>query len=170
MKQKVVIQIPCLNEESTIGKVVKKLKKTLPSAQIIVYDNGSTDKSISKARLSGAEVVLEPKKGKGNVVKRMFSDPLDANIYVMIDGDDTYETNKIKESLNTMIKGKYDMLVAKRIHSDPGAYRRGHVLGNMFFSKLVNMVFGDDIKDIFSGYRMFSKRFVKTFPQNSNEF
>ena len=170
MKKKIVIQIPCLNEESTIGKVIKDLKKELSNPEIIVYDNFSTDNTVKEAKKFGAKVVLEKKKGKGNVVKRMFSDNLDANIYVMLDGDDTYDTSKIKESIETFSKEKYDMLVAKRIHSDPSAYRRGHVIGNQIFSRFVNYIFGNDISDIFSGYRVFSKRFIKTFPQNSSEF
>ena len=170
MKKKIVIQIPCLNEESTIGKVIKDLKKELSNPEIIVYDNSSTDNTVKEAKKFGAKVVLEKKKGKGNVVKRMFSDNLDANIYVMLDGDDTYDTSKIKESIETFFKEKYDMLVAKRIHSDPSAYRRGHVIGNQIFSRFVNYIFGNDISDIFSGYRVFSKRFIKTFPQNSSEF
>ena len=170
MKKKIVIQIPCLNEESTIGKVIKDLKKELSNPEIIVYDNFSTDNTVKEAKKFGAKVVLEKKKGKGNVVKRMFSDNLDANIYVMLDGDDTYDTSKIKESIETFSKEKYDMLVAKRIHSDPSAYRRGHVIGNQMFSRFVNYIFGNDISDIFSGYRVFSKRFIKTFPQNSSEF
>ena len=170
MKKKIVIQIPCLNEESTIGKVIKDLKKELSNPEIIVYDNFSTDNTVKEAKKFGAKVVLEKKKGKGNVVKRMFSDDLDANIYVMLDGDDTYDTSKIKESTETLFKEKYDMLVAKRIHSDPSAYRRGHVIGNQIFSRFVNYIFGNDISDIFSGYRVFSKRFIKTFPQNSSEF
>jgi len=170
MKKKIVIQIPCLNEASTIGHVIKDLKKFLPNVEIIVYDNYSTDSTIKEAKKHGAKVVLEKKKGKGNVVKRMFSDNLDANIYVMLDGDNTYDTSKIKQSIDKLFKEKYDMLVAKRIHSDPSAYRRGHVIGNQMFSRFVNYIFGNDISDIFSGYRIFSKRFIKTFPQNSNEF
>tara|TARA_B100001559_G_scaffold143265_1_gene120268 strand:+ start:382 stop:1299 length:918 start_codon:yes stop_codon:yes gene_type:complete len=170
MKKKIVIQIPCLNEESTIGQVIKNLKKDLLNSEIIVYDNSSTDNTIKEAKKYGAKVVLEKKKGKGNVVKRMFSDNLDANIYVMLDGDDTYDTSKIKQSIDTFFAEKYDMLVAKRVHSDPSAYRRGHVIGNQIFSRFVNFIFGNDISDIFSGYRIFSKRFIKTFPQNSNEF
>ena len=170
MKKKIVIQIPCLNEESTVGKVIKDLKRELSNPEIIVYDNSSTDNTVKEARKYGAKVVLEKKRGKGNVVKRMFSDNLDANIYVMLDGDDTYDTSKIKESIERLFKEKYDMLVAKRIHSDPSAYRRGHVIGNQMFSRFVNYIFGNDISDIFSGYRVFSKRFIKTFPQNSSEF
>ena len=170
MKKKIVIQIPCLNEESTIGKVIKDLKKSLSNIEIIVYDNSSTDNTIKEAKKYGAKVFLEKKKGKGNVVKRMFSDNLDANIYVMLDGDDTYDTSKIKQSIDTFHIEKYDMLVAKRVHSNPSAYRRGHVIGNQMFSRFVNFIFGNDISDIFSGYRIFSKRFIKTFPQNSKEF
>ena len=170
MKKKILIQIPCLNEESTIGKVIRDLKKNLPNSEIIVYDNFSTDNTIKEAKKNGVKVVLEKKKGKGNVVKRMFSDNFDANIYVMLDGDDTYDTSKIKQSIDTLFKEKYDMLVAKRTHSNPSAYRRGHVIGNQMFSRFVNFIFGNDISDIFSGYRIFSKRFIKTFPQNSNEF
>ncbi len=170
MKKKIVIQIPCLNEESTIGKVIKDLKKSLPNVEIIVYDNSSTDNTIKEAKKYGAKVFLEKKKGKGNVVKRMFSDNLDANIYVMLDGDDTYDTSKIKQTIDTFHTEKYDMLVAKRVHSNPSAYRRGHVIGNQMFSRFVNLIFGNDISDIFSGYRIFSKRFIKTFPQNSKEF
>ena len=170
MKKKIIIQIPCLNEQSTIGKVIKDLKKVLKNAEIVVYDNFSTDNTVKEAKKHGAKVILEKKKGKGNVVKRMFSDNFDANIYVMIDGDHTYDTSKIKQSIDILYGEKYDMLVAKRIHSDPSAYRRGHVIGNQMFSRFVNYIFGNDISDIFSGYRIFSKRFIKTFPQNSNEF
>ena len=170
MKKKIVIQIPCLNEETTIGKVVTQLKRNLPSSKIMVYDNLSDDKSAENAKNSGAEVVLEKKKGKGNVVKRMFSDPIDADIYVMVDGDDTYDTSKISDSIRLMTEGNFDMLVGYRKHSNPSAYRPGHVFGNKFFSSFVHMIFGNDIRDIFSGYRLFSKRFVKTFPQNSDEF
>jgi len=170
MKKKTLIQIPCLNEESTIGKVIKNLKKDLPNAEVIVYDNFSTDNTVKEAKKHGAKVILEKKKGKGNVVKRMFSDNFDSNIYVMLDGDDTYDTSKIRQSIDKLFREKYDMLVAKRIHSNPSAYRRGHVIGNQMFSRFVNNIFGNDISDIFSGYRIFSKRFIKTFPQNSNEF
>ena len=170
MKKKIVIQIPCLNEESTIGQVIKNLKKDLLNSEIIVYDNSSTDNTIKEVKKHGVKVILEKKRGKGNVVKRMFSDNFDANIYVMLDGDDTYDTSKIKQSIDTFFREKYDMLVAKRTHSNPSAYRRGHVVGNQMFSRFVNYIFGNDISDIFSGYRIFSKRFIKTFPQNSDEF
>ena len=132
MRNKVVVQIPCLNEEKTIGIVVKDIKKKLPSAKIIVYDNDSSDNSITVAKKSGAEIVIEKKRGKGNVVRRMFSDVIDANYFIMIDADNTYDVSQISEALKKMISEKFDMLVAKRIHTDSEAYRKGHVVGNFF--------------------------------------
>ncbi len=170
MKKKVVVQIPCLNEEATIQKVINNFKKIIPSAKIIVYDNNSTDKTVQLSKKCGVEVRIEKKRGKGNVVKRMFSDQIDADFYIMIDGDNTYNIKDIDKSLKLMETENYDMLVGKRVHKNAAAYRKGHVFGNFLFSKFVNLTFGDGIKDIFSGLRIFSKRFVKTFPQNSREF
>ena len=170
MSNNVVVQIPCLNEESTIGDVVRDFKQKLPRSRVIVYDNNSNDNSILLAKKNGAEVVVVNKKGKGNVVRRMFEDNLDYNYFVMIDADNTYDISNIKKNLNKMKNEKFDMMVAKRIHSDSSAYRKGHVIGNYFFSKFVNIIFGNDVTDIFSGFRIFSKRFIKTFPQTSSEF
>ena len=170
MTDKIVVQIPCLNEESTIGDVITQLKKKIRNAEIIVYDNDSRDKSVEISKKHRVKVVTVMKRGKGNVVKRMFSDDLDANFFIMIDGDNTYDVHNISKLMKIMKNGNYDMLVAKRIHSDPLAYRRGHIVGNKFFSKFVNLIFGKDVTDIFSGYRIFTKRFVKTFPQTSNGF
>jgi glycosyltransferase involved in cell wall biosynthesis len=170
MSNNVVVQIPCLNEESTIGDVVRDFKQKLPKSRIIVYDNNSIDNSILLAKKNGAEIVVVNKKGKGNVVRRMFEDNLDYNYFVMIDADNTYDISNIKKNLNIMKNENFDMMVAKRIHSDSSAYRKGHVLGNYFFSKFVNIIFGNDVTDIFSGFRIFSKRFIKTFPQTSSEF
>lgn len=168
--KKIVVQIPCLNEEMGIGNVISKIKKKIPNVRVIVYDNGSTDNSVDISKRKGAEVRFVKKKGKGNVVKQMFSDDLDANFFIMIDGDDTYDVSKINEMLNEMTKYNLDMIVGKRVHSDDLAYRKGHVLGNRFFSNFVNVFFGNDITDIFSGFRIFTKRFVKTFPLHSQEF
>ena len=168
--KKIVVQIPCLNEEMAIGNVISKIKKKIPDARIIVYDNGSTDNSVDISKRKGAEVRFVKKKGKGNVVKQMFSDDLNANFFIMIDGDDTYDVSKINEMLNEMTRYNLDMMVGKRVHSDDLAYRKGHVLGNKFFSNFVNIFFGKDITDIFSGFRIFTKRFVKTFPLHSQEF
>ena len=170
MSNNVVVQIPCLNEESTIGDVVRDFKQKLPRSRVIVYDNNSIDNSILLAKKNGAEVVVVNKKGKGNVVRRMFEDNLDYNYFIMIDADNTYDISNIKKNLNIMKNENFDMMVAKRIHSDSSAYRKGHVIGNYFFSKFVNIIFGNDVTDIFSGFRIFSKRFVKTFPQTSSEF
>ena len=170
MSNNVVVQIPCLNEESTIGDVVRDFKQKLPRSKVIVYDNNSIDNSILLAKKNGAEVVVVNKKGKGNVVRRMFEDDLDYNYFIMIDADNTYDISNIKKNLKIMKNENFDMMVAKRIHSDSSAYRKGHVIGNYFFSKFVNIIFGNDVTDIFSGFRIFSKRFIKTFPQTSSEF
>ena len=170
MSNNVVVQIPCLNEESTIGDVVRDFKQKLPKSRIIVYDNNSIDNSILLAKKNGAEIVVVNKKGKGNVVRRMFEDNLDYKYFVMIDADNTYDISNIKKNLNIMKNESFDMMVAKRIHSDSSAYRKGHVIGNYFFSKFVNIIFGNDVTDIFSGFRIFSRRFIKTFPQTSSEF
>ena len=170
MSNNVVVQIPCLNEESTIGDVVRDFKQKLPKSKVIVYDNNSIDNSILLAKKNGAEIVVVNKKGKGNVVRRMFEDNLDYKYFVMIDADNTYDISNIKKNLNIMKNENFDMMVAKRIHSDSSAYRKGHVIGNYFFSKFVNIIFGNDVTDIFSGFRIFSKRFIKTFPQTSSEF
>ena len=168
--KKIIVQIPCLNEEVGIGKVISKIKKKIPNSRIIVYDNGSTDESVNISKKKGAEVRFVKKKGKGNVVRQMFSDNFDANFFVMVDGDDTYDVSGIDQMLSKMIKYNLDMVVGKRIHNDDLAYRKGHVLGNRFFSNFVNLFFGNDITDIFSGFRIFTKRFIKTFPLHSQEF
>ena len=170
MKDKIVVQIPCLNEESTIGDVITQFKNKIRNTEIIVYDNDSKDKSVEISKKHGVKVVTVMKRGKGNVVKRMFSEDLDAKFFIMIDGDNTYDVSDISKTIKMMRDGTYDMLVAKRIHFDPLAYRKGHIIGNKLFSKFVNLIFGNDITDIFSGYRIFTNRFVKTFPQTSNGF
>ncbi len=169
-KNKIVVQIPCLNEEKGISAVINEIKKKLPKSRIIVYDNGSNDNSVNVAKKSGAEVRFVDKKGKGNVVRRMFSDQIEADYFIMIDGDNTYDVSNLNQMMKLMIKFNYDMIVGRRVHHDSFAYRKGHVLGNRFFSNFVNIFFGKDITDIFSGFRIFSKRFVKTFPLYSQEF
>ena len=170
IRKNVVVQIPCLNEEASVGNVIKKIKKILPKSRIIVYDNGSDDNSVNVSKNNGAEIRYVKKKGKGNVVRQMFSEKIEASFFVMIDGDDTYDVTELNEIILKMNKFNYDMMVGKRIHNDRMAYRKGHVIGNHFFSKFVNIFFGNDITDIFSGFRIFSKRFVKTFPLISQEF
>ncbi len=170
MKKKIVVQIPCLNEEKGIANVIKQIKKITPKSRIIVYDNGSKDQSVQIAKKNGVEVRFINKKGKGNVVRSMFSDKIDADYFVMVDGDYTYDLSNLNKMLELMEKFNYDMIVGKRVHKDTQAYRKGHVIGNKFFSNFVNLFFGKDITDIFSGFRVFSKRFVKTFPVYSDEF
>ena len=136
MTNNVVVQIPCLNEESTIGDVVRGFKKKLPKAKVIVYDNNSTDNSVKLAKKNGAEVTLVNKKGKGNVVRRMFEENINANFFIMIDADNTYDITDIKNNLKKMKDENFDMMVAKRVHSDSSAYRTGHVFGNYFFQNL----------------------------------
>ncbi len=170
MKNRIVIFIPCLNEQATIGKVIKKIKNLVPQALIVVYDNDSTDDTVNVAKSYKALVRKVYEKGKGNVVKKMFEDNYDANCYVMIDGDDTYDVSKIKDMINYIVSEKFDMVIGKRIHINSNAYRRGHLVGNKIFTSFVNLFFGKSVTDIFSGYRAFSKRFIKTFPISSKEF
>lgn len=170
MKNKVVILIPCLNEQATIGKVIKKINKLVPSSLIVVYDNNSTDDTEKIAKLNKAKVRKVYEKGKGNVVKKMFSDNYDANCYIMVDGDDTYDVSKINQMIKYIVQDKFDMVIGKRIHLNSDAYRRGHLIGNKIFTSFVNLFFGKKVTDIFSGYRAFSKKFIKTFPVYSKEF
>ena len=166
----IVVQIPCLNEEKGLPHVIQNIKSKIPKCRIIVYDNGSDDNSVKVAIKKGAEVRHVEKKGKGNVVRCMFSDQIDADYFIMIDGDNTYDVSKLDEMVKLMKKFNHDMIIGKRIHKDSSAYRKGHVIGNKFFSSFVNLFFGKDISDIFSGLRIFTKRFVKTFPLYSQEF
>ena len=170
MKNKVVIFIPCLNEQATIGNVIKRIKKLVPRALVVVYDNNSTDDTEKIAKSNQAKVRKVYEKGKGNVVKKMFSDNYDANCYVMVDGDDTYDVSKINQMIEHILNDKFDMVIGKRIHLNSNAYRRGHLMGNKIFTSFVNLFFGKKVSDIFSGYRAFSKKFIKTFPVYSKEF
>lgn len=167
--KKISILIPCLNEEKTIEKVILKLNKRLPGSQIYVFDNESSDNSVKIAKNAGALVFKVKNKGKGNVVRKMFSD-IESDIYVMIDADNTYDISNINKMIRYLEENNIDMLVAKRVSVDSKAYRTGHVLGNKIFSNLVKIIFGNEIDDLFSGFRVFSKRFVKSFPCNSLGF
>ncbi len=170
MKKNVLVFIPCLNEASTISIVIKNIKKNLPHANIIVYDNDSTDETSKIAKKNGAKVRKVFERGKGNVVRKMFSDNHQYNYYVMVDGDNTYNLSNLSKMLNYVVAEKFDMVVGKRIHKNKDAYRRGHLVGNKVFTSFVNLFFGKQVTDIFSGFRVFSKRFIKTFPVYSNEF
>jgi glycosyltransferase involved in cell wall biosynthesis len=165
----IAVLLPCYNEASTIEDVVRGFRAALPQARIYVYDNNSTDGTALKAMLAGAEVFRERRQGKGHVVRRMFAD-IDADIYVMADGDGTYSPRDAEELIRTLVTERADMVVGTRrgVHADAG--RQGHAAGNRVFNILYRAIFGRDFTDIFSGYRAFSRRFVKSFPAVSAGF
>ena len=165
----IAVLLPCYNEAQTIGDVVAAFRATLPFARIYVYDNNSTDATALRAALAGATVVRERRQGKGNVVRRMFSD-IEADIYIMADGDGTYAAPDAPELIRTLITEGADMVVGTRrgVHADAG--RHGHAFGNRVFNTLFRSLFGNDFSDIFSGYRAFSRRFAKSFPAVSGGF
>lgn len=165
----VAVLIPCFNEESTIFNVVSKFKEVLPCASVYVYDNCSTDNTFFEAKRAGAIVVKSRKRGKGNVVRKMFSD-VNADIYIIVDGDDTYSAEDSVKMLNIIREEHMDMVVAARNEISDKAYPVGHKWGNKLFNFTLKLLFNSEFKDIFSGYRAFSKRFVKTFPITSSGF
>ena len=167
--KKIAVIIPCYNEEVAIANVIADFKKYLPQADIYVYDNNSTDQTKAKAQKAGAIVRSEPYQGKGNVVRRMFAD-IDADIYVMTDGDETYDIKRTPDLINTLIENNLDMVVGARKEVDLAAYRVGHRFGNIVLTKLVQKFFKHDLIDMLSGFRVFSKRFVKSFPAQSTGF
>jgi len=165
----IAVLLPCYNEAATIGAVVRGFKAALPHAQIHVYDNNSTDGTALHAMLAGASVVRERRQGKGHVVRRMFAD-IEADVYLMADGDGTYAPEDGEELIRTLVTERADMVIGTRrgVHSDAG--RNGHAFGNRIFNSLYRAIFGPDFTDIFSGYRAFSRRFVKSFPAVSSGF
>jgi len=165
----IAVLVPCFNEAAAIEKVVKDFQASLPAATVYVYDNNSTDDTIAVATAAGAEVRRELQRGKGNVVRRMFQD-IEADIYVMVDGDDTYEAAVAGKLVEKLVTENLDMLVGRRIETHQAAYRMGHRLGNRVLTGLVGWLFGAPIDDMLSGYRVFSRRFVKSFPSSSREF
>ncbi len=169
MEPKVAVILPCYNEEAAIAQTVAGFRAALPDAAIYVYDNNSADRTVEVARAAGAVVRTERMQGKGNVVRRMFAD-VDAEIYVMADGDATYDATAAPAMIAKMLGEGLDMVVGTRIHEAADAYRRGHVLGNRAMTGLLARLFGRSFTDIFSGYRVFSRRFVKSFPVLSAGF
>ena len=165
----IVVLIPCYNEEATIARVVESFRKQLPAATVYVYDNNSSDRTVEVAEQSGAVVRREKQQGKGHVVRRMFSD-IDASIYILVDGDDTYESERIQTMLETFMHDHCDMLNGRRVTEIAAAYRFGHQFGNRLLTGIVNWIFGKRCDDILSGYRIFSRRFVKSFPALSTGF
>ena len=166
---RVAVLLPCFNEEAAIGQTIAGFRAALPGAVIYVYDNNSSDRTTEVARSAGAVVRSERQQGKGHVVRRMFAD-IDADVYVMADGDLTYDPAAAPPMVNMLLDQQLDMVVGTRQHEERGAYRGGHVLGNRLFTGLLSSLFGRSFSDIFSGYRVFSRRFVKSFPVLSSGF
>src|SRR3954451_17794801 len=158
--------VPCHNEEAAVAKVVTDLQSAVPGITVYVYDNCSTDRTIEHAMSAGAVVCREPLKGKGNVVRRAFAD-IDADIYLLIDGDDTYDAAAAPAMIERLVTENLDQVVGVRRGS---AYRSGHEFGNRLLNRIVCAIFGDTMGDMLSGYRVFSRRFVKSFPAVSREF
>jgi glycosyltransferase involved in cell wall biosynthesis len=159
----IAILLPCYNEEAAIARTVAEFRAALPGAAIYVYDNNSRDRTVEVAREAGAIVRTERIQGKGAVVRRMFAD-IDADIYVMADGDATYDAAAAPALVARLRDEQCDMVVGSRVHRESEAYRRGHVMGNRMMTGLLARLFGRSFTDIFSGYRIFSRRFVKSFP------
>src|SRR5437660_789921 len=166
---KVAVILPCYNEEAAIAQTIEGFRKVLPDATIYVYDNNSRDRTIEVARAAGAVVRSERMQGKGNVVRRMFAD-VEADIYVMADGDATYDAGAAPELVARLVEEKLDMVVGARRSEVEEAYRRGHRLGNRLLTGILARIFGRSFTDILSGYRVFSRRFVKSFPALSRGF
>lgn len=166
---KVAVLIPCYNEEKAVGKVIKDCKKYLPAANVYVYDNNSKDKTKQVAKKAGAIVRSETYQGKGNVVRRMFAD-IDADVYVMTDGDATYDIASVPKMIKLMIDENLDLVTGVRESVEEETYRAGHKFGNVLMTKLVHLFFGKRTDDMLSGLRVFSHRFVKSFPANSHGF
>jgi glycosyltransferase involved in cell wall biosynthesis len=165
----IAVLIPCLNEEAAIGKVVADFRASLPQATIFVYDNGSTDRTALVAREAGAVVRTEPLRGKGNVMRRMFAD-VEADVYVLVDGDDTYDAASAPMLIDRLLRDQIDMVNAAREETSALAYRAGHRFGNRMLTGLVCSFFGRRLTDILSGYRVMSRRFVKSFPALASGF
>ena len=165
----IAVLVPCFNEEAAVATVVKDFRQTLPSAKIYVYDNNSRDRTVEVARGAGAEVRSERRQGKGNVVRRMFAD-VDADIYVLVDGDATYDAPSAPRMIERLVSEHLDMVVGQRVDQVQAAYRPGHRTGNWMLTSFLSSVFGQAFNDILSGYRVFSRRFVKSFPVLSDGF
>ena len=167
--QEIAVLVPCRNEAVAVGGVVRAFAEALPAATIYVYDNGSTDDTVERARAAGAEVHSEARSGKGNVVRRMFAD-IDADVYLLVDGDDTYDAAAAPELVARLLEGSHDMVSARRMSERSAAYRAGHRFGNRLLTALVARIFGQSVDDMLSGYRAFSRRYVKSFPAASRGF
>jgi len=169
MTPRVAVLVPCYNEEAAIGKVVRDFHDALPGATVYVYDNNSRDQTMARALEAGAVVRSELRQGKGNVVRRMFAD-IEADLYVLVDGDDTYDADAAPRMVAGLIAAGADILTARRVHTDAAAYRPGHVFGNRLLTGLAATLFNVRLGDMLSGYRVFSRRFVKSFPLAAQGF
>ncbi|HYH07152.1 MAG TPA: glycosyltransferase [Thermoanaerobaculia bacterium] len=164
MNERIAVLIPALNEEQTIAEVVHAFQAACPRARIVVFDNASTDGTARSARAAGAEVRLEPRRGKGHVVQSMFR-TIDADVYVMVDGDATYPADRIDDLIHPILDGSADMVIGSRLHrTSESDFRALNLMGNIFYATLLRGLFGVRITDLLSGYRAFSRRVVKTLP------
>jgi glycosyltransferase involved in cell wall biosynthesis len=169
MEPVIAVLVPCFNEATTIPKVIMDFRRVLPKATIFVYDNGSTDETARLAREAGGVVRREPLRGKGNVVRRMFAD-IEADVYVLVDGDDTYDASMAPTMIERLLEESLDMVNGARVSEVEAAYRSGHRFGNRVLTGTVALLFGNRLSDLLSGYRVFSRRFVKSFPALSEGF
>jgi glycosyltransferase involved in cell wall biosynthesis len=169
LSMRIAVLVPCFNEEAAVARVVADFRQALPSADIFVYDNNSSDRTVAVAREAGAVVRSERRQGKGHVVRRMFAD-VDADIYVLVDGDATYDAASAPRMIEALLSESLDMVVGLRVDQAVAAWRPGHRTGNRLLTGFISSVFGQAFKDILSGYRIFSRRFVKSFPVLSDGF
>jgi glycosyltransferase involved in cell wall biosynthesis len=166
---RIAVLIPCYNEDAAIAQTVRDFRAALPAAVVYVYDNNSKDQTVARAREAGAVVRSEPRQGKGNVVRRMFAD-IEADIYVLVDGDDTYDATAAPGLIGKLIDEGLDIVTGRRVHTQADAYRAGHVLGNRLLTGLTGLMFQVKLRDMLSGYRIMSRRFVKSFPFTAEGF
>ncbi len=169
MTARIAVLVPCYNEQAAVPAVIRAFQAALPGAAIHVYDNNSTDGTVAAARAAGALVRTERLQGKGNVIRRMFAD-IEADAYVLVDGDATYDATTAPGMVEMLLRDRLDMVNGARVSDAQAAYRRGHRLGNAVLTGLVTRIFGDRVSDMLSGYRVFSRRFVKSFPALSGGF
>src|SRR3982751_718160 len=166
---RIAVLVPCYNEEAAVAAVVRDFKAALPTAKVYVHDNNSKDRTSEVARAAGAIVRSERRQGKGHVVRRMFAD-IDADIYVLVDGEATYDAPSAPRMIEALVNDHLDMVVGFRVDQSVAAYRPGHRTGNRLLTGFLSSIFGEAFKDILSGYRVFSRRFVKSFPVLSDGF
>ncbi len=169
MTPRIAVLVPCYNEEAAVQAVIRSFRTALPAATIYVYDNNSSDGTAAVARAAGALVRIEQLQGKGNVIRRMFAD-IEADAYVLVDGDATYDAASAPAMVEMLLRDRLDMVNGARVSDAEGAYRPGHRFGNAVLTGLVARIFGDRVSDMLSGYRVFSRRFVKSFPALSDGF